>query len=82
MHHDGACESTGMILAAEYTPSPLQLMLVTRSGMFPLTLSDLEKARESHGPRRRRGGPGGHWPGMLPLTEAGSGCQCRALRLA
>ena len=31
-----ACESTGMILAAEYIPSPLRLKLVTRSSMLRL----------------------------------------------
>ena len=32
-----------MKLAAEYMLSPLQLMLVTHSSMFPLTVSDPEQ---------------------------------------
>ena len=36
MEPHAACESTGMILAAEYIPSPLRLMLVTRSSMLRL----------------------------------------------
>ena len=35
-------ESTGMILAAEYIPSPLRLMLVTRSSMLPQAPLDPE----------------------------------------
>ena len=45
-----------MILAAEYTPSPLRLMLVTQGG-------------ESAGPRAR-GQHAGGFPGLLRVASA------------